>query len=89
MLLKQYKGLWLTGLGSITTLAFTMINFQTSIADIKSKTGSDAADILIGGLTDILMQSVQIQWGVGLLVVGVALIIASAAIKDNSRSTKY
>jgi hypothetical protein len=88
LLAKQYNGLWFTGLGSMAIMASTVINFQTNIDDVKSQTGDEAADSLLSGLTNIAMQSVQIQWGVALLVVGAALIITSAAIKDNSRPNR-
>jgi hypothetical protein len=88
VLARQYKGLWFTGLGSMAIMASTIINFQTNIDDMKSQTGNDAADSLISGLTNIAMQSVQIQWGVALLVIGAALIVTSAAIKDTSRPSR-
>jgi len=37
------------------------------------------------GLADMAMQSVQLQWGWALLIVGAALVIASAAIKDEAQ----
>jgi hypothetical protein len=63
LLAKQYNGLWFTGLGSMAIMASTVINFQTNIANVKSQIGNEAADSLLSGLTNIAMQSVQIQWG--------------------------
>ena len=35
------------------------------------------------GLADMTLQSVQLQWGWALLIIGAVLIIASAAMKED------
>ncbi len=79
---KKYKGLWFTGLGSIGVLLFTFINFQLRMSQIIAKAKSELRDNPFRGLADIAIQSVQLQWGWAMLIVGAALIIASAAMKD-------
>jgi len=37
ILLKKFKGLWFTGLGSMAILAFTFINFQMKMSDVKTQ----------------------------------------------------
>jgi len=72
VLLKKFKGLWFTGLGSMAIMTFTFINFQMAIANTRTQMG----------IADMAMQSVQIQWGWALLIIGAAFLIASAAIKE-------
>lgn len=85
VLAKKYKGLWFTGLASIAALAFTFINFQMKFLDIKSHMDGELAGNPFRGLADMAMQSVQLQWGWALLIVGAALVIAAAAIKEDSQ----
>lgn len=82
VLTKKYKGLWFTGLGSMAVMAFTFINFQMKISDMKAQMETQLAGNPFRGLADMAMQSVQLQWGWALLIVGAALVISSAAIKD-------
>jgi hypothetical protein len=82
VLLKMFCVLWFTGLGSIALLVFAFVNFQKIFTDINTQTGTELAGNPFGGLADMAMQSVQIQWGWALLIIGAILLIASAAIKD-------
>lgn len=82
VLTKKYKGLWFTGVGSLAIMALTFINFQMKISDMKSQMESELAGNPFRGLADVAMQSVQLQWGWALLIVGAGLVIASAAMKD-------
>jgi hypothetical protein len=82
VLLKMFKVLWFTGLGSIAIMFFTFVNIQTNLANTKIKMETELAGNPFRGLADMAMQSVQIQWGWALLIVGAVLVIASAAIKE-------
>ena len=82
VLTKKYNGLWFTSIGSIGVMLFTFINFQSKISQVKADMDSELADNPFRGLAEMAMQSVQLQWGWALLVVGAALVIASAAIKE-------
>jgi hypothetical protein len=88
VLMKKYKGLWFTGVGSLAVMAFTFINFQMKISDMKSQMESELAGNPFRGLADMAMQSVQLQWGWALLIVGAGLVIASAAMKDESNENR-
>lgn len=85
VLAKKYKGLWFTGLGSAAVIALTFFNFQMKMSDMKAKMGANLAGNPFKGLADMAMQTVQLQWGWALLVVGAGLVIASAAIREGSR----
>ena len=82
VLIKKCKGLWFTGLGSVGVLLFTFIDFQSRMSQIIANMESELAGNPFRGLADIAIQSVQLQWGWALLIVGSALIIASAAMKE-------
>jgi hypothetical protein len=82
VLTKKYKGLWFTGGASLAVMTFTFINFQMKVSDMKKLMESELADNPFRGLADMAMQSVQLQWGWALLIVGAGFLIASAAVKD-------
>lgn len=82
VLAKKYKGLWFTGIGSLGVMLFTFINFQSEMSQAKADMESELAGNPFRGLADMAMQSVQLQWGWALLIVGAALVIASAAMKE-------
>jgi len=88
VLTKTYEGLWFTGIGSLAVLAFTFINFQMKMANMKSQMESELAGNPFRGLADMAMQSVQLQWGWALLIVGAGLVIASAAMKDENKENR-
>ena len=85
VLTKNYKGLWLTGFGSLSVMLFTFVNFQSKLSKMKAEMESTLAGNPFRGLADMAMQSVQLQWGWALLIVGAALVIASAAVKEESK----
>jgi len=82
VLLKKFKGLWFTGLGSIAIMTFTFINFQMALVNTRTQMETELKGNPFRGIADMAMQSVQIQWGWALLIIGVVLLIASAAIKE-------
>jgi hypothetical protein len=82
ILLKKFKGLWFTGLGSMAIMTFTFINFQMSLYNTKNQMETELTGNPFRGIADMAMQSVQIQWGWALLIIGAVLVIASAAIKE-------
>jgi hypothetical protein len=82
VLLKKFKGLWFTGLGSMAIMTFTFINFQMALTNTRTQMETELAGNPFRGIADMAMQSVQIQWGWALLIVGAAFVIVSAAIKE-------
>ena len=55
---------------------------------MKSQMESELAGNPFRGLADMAMQSVQLQWGWALLIVGAGLVIAGAAMKDESNEDR-
>ena len=85
VLTNKYKGLWFTGFGSLGLTLFTFINFQLRMSQAKADIELELASNPFRSLADMAIESVQLQWGWALLIVGAALIIASAAMKDKTQ----
>ncbi|MEI6520700.1 MAG: hypothetical protein WCO98_11795 [bacterium] len=86
ILLKKIKWLWFTGLGSMSVIIYSFINFLIMISRLKTNMETDVTDDFFSGFTNIAVKSIQFQWGLPLLIIGAALIISSAAIKDASNT---
>lgn len=83
---NKNKGLWFTGIGSLIVLLFTFINFQMKLSELKSQMAIELEGNPFGGLADLAMQSVQLQWGWAVLIVGTVMIIVSAVMKEEKNS---
>jgi hypothetical protein len=81
VLARAYSFLWITGLGAFGVLAFTFINFQSKMSDAKNQMESQLAGNPFRGLADAAMQSVQLQWGWAVLVVGAVLVLVAAGMR--------
>lgn len=81
---KKFSALWLTGLGALAVCAFTFVNFQMKISEMKDSMDSELAGNPFRGLADVAMQSIQLQWGWAVLLVGIGCIIAAAYMKDET-----
>ena len=80
VLLRWYRELWITGLGSAAVLAFTFFNFQSKMGQMKAQMETQLKDNPFRGFANLAMQSVQLQWGWAVLVIGTVLLIATAAM---------
>lgn len=87
ILLRTYKGLWITGLCSLAVLIFTFVNFQSKMSELTGQMNQDLADNPFRDFADVAVQSVQLQWGWALLIIGSLSLISSAMIKskDNKK----
>lgn len=85
VLIKKYKGLWLTGLGSLVMIAYTFINLQTRMASVREEMQKSLEGNPFAGLGDLALQSVQMQWGWAILIVGVGSILSAVIIKDEHK----
>ena len=63
-------------------MLITFISFQSEMSQAKADMASELVGNPFRGSADMAMQSVQLQWRWALLIVGAALVIASAAMKD-------
>ena len=83
-LCKQYKGLWVTGLGALSVMAFTFINFQVRMSQIRADMDRDLANNPFRGIADLAIQSIQLQRGWLFLLAGPALVLAVTAWRARS-----
>ena len=82
VLARKYGGLWITGFGSLTVMLFTFVNFQIRLSEMKTNMERELAGNPFRGIADVAMQSIQLQWGWVVLIIGACLLIAAAATKD-------
>ena len=82
-LLKKYKALWLTGLGSLGVMLFSIIHFQVKMAETKSKMGRDLKGNPFKGIADAAIESIQMEWGWAILIMGAIVVVVAAAIKSH------
>lgn len=78
IVLRRYAWLWLTGLGSLGLLISTLGNLVWAISRVRSEIETELAGNLFGGLVQALFESVQIQWGWAILILGAGLVLAAA-----------
>ena len=86
-LTRSYERLWLTAGGSLAVLTFTFVRFEMIRQQMLSVMDRDLSGNPFAGLARLAVDSVQIQWGWALLLVGVGMVIAGAALKDEHDSS--
>lgn len=84
VLTKNYKALWVTALGSVATMAYTFINFQLEMSQTRADMKSELAGNPFGGLAELAVQSIQVQWGWVVLAVGIGFLIAAVVKKEDA-----
>lgn len=84
---KRYKFLLFTGGVSLAILAFTFITFQVRMSQMQSQMKESMKDNPFGGLGEAMLSTVQIQWGWAILIVGAALLIVAALLKEMASET--
>jgi len=82
VLIRWYRQLWITSPASAAVLAFTFFNFQSKMSQATRQMETELKDNPFRGLADLAVQSVQLQWGWAVLVIGIAFLIVVAAMKD-------
>lgn len=87
-LARRFPLLWITGGGSLALLTYTFFKFQSGISEMKRKMQSDLSDNIFSGLAEIAVESVQLQWGFAILVIGAVLIVSAAAMPTHPRDGK-
>jgi hypothetical protein len=78
VLAQRFRALWATGIASLGLLAFTYVTFQSRLADARAELRRDLADNPFSGLGEAMLGTVQIEWGLAVLVVGSLLLLAAA-----------
>ena len=66
--------LW-TGLAALAMLAYTLVRFQTALADMRAKMETELADNPFRGLAEAAIGAIQLQWGWAVLVLGAGMTV--------------
>lgn len=82
-LAKKYKVLFLSGISALGVMGFTLVQFQMKLSEIKSQVETKLAGNPFAGLADMAIQSVQLQWGWAVLLLGAVLVVAAASMKES------
>lgn len=83
-LMRMFGGLWVTGLISAGTIAFTFYNFQSKFSQMKAEMEQQLAGNPFRGLADAALNSVQMQWGWAILALGTLLILVAAGMREQA-----
>jgi hypothetical protein len=87
-LVKLYKGLLLTGGGTIAILVFTLFNFQSKMSDLQSSMEKELAGNPFAGFGQAVLNSIQLEWGWAVLIIGACLVIAAPFVREESTAAK-
>jgi HEAT repeat protein len=74
---RWLRGLWLTGHAALALLAFTFTHLQMAFAEV-SEISPTHASALDTNLAAVALETVTLQWGWAVLLLGATLIVAGA-----------
>jgi hypothetical protein len=77
---RKFKRLWVTGAVSIACALFTMGHFIYGMEKLKRDLASKHDTSIFSGITSTMMNSVELQWGLPLLIFGGLVVLAAAAL---------
>ena len=77
---RLYKALWLPFLGCAGMLTFTFVRFQQGMSEARTEMKAYLADNPFAGLAELAMESVQLQWGFAVLIVGTVMLLIAAGL---------
>jgi hypothetical protein len=86
---EEYRGLIITGLLSIATLIFTFVMFRTRLSGLQEeiRLASRYDTSVFGKLGETFVNSIQLEWGWAVLVIGAVLLLSAAFIRSDA--TKF
>ena len=79
-LTRMYKLLWIPFVGCAGMLTFTFVNFQQGMSDLRSEMQTGLADNPFAGLAEVALESVQLQWGFAVLIIGTVMLLLGATL---------
>jgi hypothetical protein len=82
VLLRRYRWLLVTSVLSLGVLGYTFITLSGRIAEMKTGLEAQLQGNPFAGLAQVAMQSVQMQWGWAVLVLGGVLLLASWGMSE-------
>jgi hypothetical protein len=87
-LAKRFTWVSIAGIVSLALLGYTFIAFRSRIAEMRGVMERDLADNPFKGIGEAMMQSVQLQWGWAVLVVG-ALLLCAAGLGKGAPENQF
>lgn len=85
---KRYKLLFLAGSASLALLAFDFWHFFSRMSEAHAKMKSEMVGNPFEGIAMAAAQSVQIQWGWAVMIVGAAMLIAAGIIHNQEEQKR-
>ncbi len=76
---EKYRALWLTGLGALSVVTIKLVTFLTDMSRTAATLNAQLANTPLQGFGTAVAQSIQLEWGWGLLFTGGALLVVAAA----------
>ncbi|MGB8524491.1 MAG: energy transducer TonB [Candidatus Acidiferrales bacterium] len=80
---RRFGWLWITGLCTLAITLYDLVNAIMLLSDAQGKMDEQLAGNPFKGLADVAMNSVQLEWGWAVLIIGGVLIVVAAAIRDS------
>jgi hypothetical protein len=87
ILTNETKKLWYSAIGTLIMIAVTFYQFKSKLGPVLAAMDTVAATPF-HGLTDGAMQTVTMQWGWGVLIIGCCLILATACYRSKKGQSK-
>ncbi|GAA5438308.1 hypothetical protein [Deinococcus aquaticus] len=87
-LLRRWNGMWIIAGAAGGVLLYTTLNFYFTMVGAQEAAKIKLADNPFGGLSEALLNAVQISWGLPMMVIGVILLAMSAAVRDQSKEVQ-
>jgi hypothetical protein len=87
-LTKHFRFHFYSGVVVLADLGYVILNFTVKMNEIKRQIDADMGGNPFRGLADAAMGSVQLQWGLALLLIGAGLLITSAFYRDKAANEK-
>jgi len=78
---NKYGWLWVTGVASLATMGFTLVNFSSILAQTQANLNTELAGNPFGSLATAMFQSVRLQWGWLPLIGGAIVLLIAAGMK--------
>ena len=83
VLSKRFKGIYITSFLSVAILAFTFFRFQWFMSNARGEMRK--GDNPFKGLGETMLDTIQLQWGWAILIIGVGLLFAAAFVKGRMK----
>ncbi|MDU2064367.1 MAG: hypothetical protein E6713_05945 [Sporomusaceae bacterium] len=81
---RYYNPLIATGLISFGMVAFTFFNFQNKVKEIQNQMSQQLRGNPFKGIAETMINSVQIEWGFALVIIGAIFLIVAPFLSDSN-----